>query len=155
WCLPAAAGPGPGHRPPARVPGAAGPGPRGVQGRPRGIDRLRRRRPVPGRQPLGGERVGVLGPRGAGGKSISARRWSLVAAGLWVLTCPARAADWPQWRGPHRDGVSAEIGLLKGWRKIGPPLLWTFDNAGVGYSGPAVVGGRLYLLGGRSGDEHV
>jgi outer membrane protein assembly factor BamB len=65
-----------------------------------------------------------------------------------------QAGDWPQYRGPRRDDVSAETGLLKAWPPAGPPLLWTFRNAGVGYSGLAVVGDVLYTLGGR-GDAEV
>src|SRR5213595_2008666 len=63
--------------------------------------------------------------------------------------------DWPQWRGPNRDGVSKETSLLKSWPKQGPPLLWTCVDAGVGYSGPAVVGDRLFLMGGRNEAEYV
>jgi len=62
-----------------------------------------------------------------------------------MFTC--RADDWPQWRGPRRDGISNEKGLLKEWPKDGPKLLWKVTNAGSGYSTPAVVGDRLYLLG--------
>jgi outer membrane protein assembly factor BamB len=62
-------------------------------------------------------------------------------------------ADWPQYRGPQRDGVSRETGLLKTWPKEGPRLVWTFKSAGTGYSGPAVVGGKVYIMGTRGGDE--
>ena len=55
--------------------------------------------------------------------------------------------DWPQWRGPNRDGVSKETGLLKEWLKDGPKLLWEFDKAGLGYSSFSVVGDILYTLG--------
>src|SRR5437868_2779276 len=55
-------------------------------------------------------------------------------------------ADWPQWRGPQRDGISQETGLLKEWPKDGPKLLWKQSDIGFGYSTPAVVGDRLYLL---------
>jgi hypothetical protein len=72
-----------------------------------------------------------------------------------LLTVPLLAADWPQWRGPNRDGVSKETGLLKSWPKEGPKLLWTYKNAGVGYSCPAVVGDRLYTMGGRDGSEYL
>src|SRR5258708_32969527 len=57
------------------------------------------------------------------------------------------AADWPQWRGPQRNGVSQETGLLKEWPKDGPKLNWKVTDTGKGYSTPAVVGDRLYLLG--------
>ena len=65
------------------------------------------------------------------------------------------AADWPQWRGPNRDGKSAETGLLGAWPKGGPPLLWKAQGLGEGYSGPAVVGDRIYLQGQQRGKEFV
>jgi outer membrane protein assembly factor BamB len=61
----------------------------------------------------------------------------------------AGALDWPQWRGPQRDGVSKESGLLKEWPKVGPKLLWQLNDIGEGYSTPAVVGSRIYLLSNR------
>src|SRR5260370_26382400 len=79
----------------------------------------------------------------------------LLAAGLGALARPARADDWPQWRGPDRSGVSKEKGLLKTWPKVGPKLLWTYRDAGLGYSQPAVVGDRIYTIGGRDGTEYV
>jgi outer membrane protein assembly factor BamB len=63
------------------------------------------------------------------------------------------ADDWPQWRGPERNGISKESGLLQGWPKEGPKLLWKITNAGSGYSTPAVVGERLYLLGNEGMDK--
>jgi outer membrane protein assembly factor BamB len=76
---------------------------------------------------------------------------------LLGLTVPALAYadDWPQWQGPDRTNVSKETGLLKTWPAGGPKLLWTFENAGVGYSSPAVVGDRLYTLGQRGGQEFL
>src|SRR5688500_12031284 len=79
----------------------------------------------------------------------------LSAAFLVLAVSVATAADWPQFRGPNRDGVSKETGLLQEWPKEGPRLLWTFDQAGVGYSGPSVVGDRLYTTGGRGDSEYV
>src|SRR6266704_3456978 len=57
-----------------------------------------------------------------------------------------RATDWPQWRGPQRNGISQETGLLKQWPKEGPKLLWQQKNIGNGYSTPAIVGDRIYVL---------
>jgi len=56
------------------------------------------------------------------------------------------AADWPQWRGPDRSGVSKEIGLLKQWPAGGPKLLWQLNDFGDGYSTPIVVGNRIYMM---------
>jgi len=56
------------------------------------------------------------------------------------------SSDWPQWRGPKRNGISQETGLLKQWPAEGPKLLWQVDDIGDGYSTPSVVGTRLYLM---------
>src|SRR5439155_20368486 len=82
------------------------------------------------------------------------RQTCLIIA-LGGLVLPVGAADWPQYRGPERNDVSAEKGLLKQWPAEGPRLLWTFSDAGIGYSGPAVVGERLYTLGGRGENEYL
>jgi len=66
--------------------------------------------------------------------------------GLFLVPLGAKAADWPQWRGPQRNGVSAETGLLAEWPKEGPKLVWQVKDIGSGYSTPAVVGDRIYLL---------
>jgi outer membrane protein assembly factor BamB len=63
------------------------------------------------------------------------------------ISLPVLAGDWPQWRGPQRNGISQETGLLKEWPKEGPKLHWKVSDVGSGYSTPAVVAGRLYLLG--------
>ncbi|MHC4403381.1 MAG: PQQ-binding-like beta-propeller repeat protein [Planctomycetota bacterium] len=54
---------------------------------------------------------------------------------------------WPQWRGPRRDGISVEKGLLPAWPDEGPKLLWKVDGLGKGWSSPIVVGERVYLTG--------
>ena len=78
---------------------------------------------------------------------------SLSACLLVMGASVAGAADWPQWRGPNRDGKSAEKGLLKGFPEGGPKLLWQVtepDIIGTGYGTPAVVKGRLYIVGADS-----
>src|SRR5256885_7994533 len=65
----------------------------------------------------------------------------------------AGSFDWPQWRGPDRTDVSRESGLLKEWPSGGPKRLWLFKNAGNGYSGPAIVNGKLFTMGTRDGAE--
>jgi len=57
------------------------------------------------------------------------------------------AADWPQWRGPERTGVSKETGLLKQWPSGGPKLLWRVDDVGNGYGSPIVAGKIVYVQG--------
>ncbi len=63
------------------------------------------------------------------------------------------ASDWPQWRGPQRDGVSKETGLLQEWPKEGPKQLWQVKDIGYGFSTPSVVGDRLYLLSNKGADN--
>ena len=63
--------------------------------------------------------------------------------------------DWPQWRGPNRDGVSKETGLLKQWPAEGPPLAWKAKGAGTGYSSMSLAKGRLYTMGLRGDKEYV
>lgn len=63
-----------------------------------------------------------------------------------LLTASAWTEDWPQFRGPNRDGHSSEKDLLKEWPKEGPRLLWQVNNLGKGYATPSVAGGRIYLM---------
>jgi outer membrane protein assembly factor BamB len=77
-------------------------------------------------------------------------------ASLFCLTVAvAAAADWPQWRGPNRDGISTEAGLLDSWPAGGPPLVWKTQGLGEGYSSPAVAGGKLFLQGQQGNEEYV
>jgi len=64
----------------------------------------------------------------------------------------AGGADWPNFRGPNHDGISPDTDLLDSWPDDGPEKLWVFEGAGLGYSGMAVVGDRLFTLG-TQGDE--
>jgi hypothetical protein len=78
-----------------------------------------------------------------------------------ALAAPAFAADpapggyWPQWRGPDRTNVSAETGLLKEWPAGGPPLAWKVEGLGAGVPSVAVAGGRVFVLGERTGQEFL
>jgi len=65
------------------------------------------------------------------------------------------SGNWPQWRGPNRDGISKETGLLKQWPADGPPLVWKAQGAGRGYSSMAVANGRLFTLGLRGDREYI
>ena len=62
-----------------------------------------------------------------------------------LIASPERG--WPQWRGPRRDGISDEKGLLDEWPADGPKLLWSADHLGKGWSSPIVVDQRLYITG--------
>lgn len=71
----------------------------------------------------------------------------LLAVSAVRAELPSGPGDWPGWRGPARDNVSKETGLLKSWPKDGPTLLWKTKGLGIGYSTPAVAKGVIYVLG--------
>ncbi|MFO1499328.1 MAG: PQQ-binding-like beta-propeller repeat protein [Verrucomicrobiota bacterium] len=77
-----------------------------------------------------------------------------VLTGGRMLAAPA-PDDWPQWRGPNRDGVSAEQGLLKEWPASGPPLVWTATGLGKSYSGIAIAGDTIFTQGDKGGKNYV
>jgi outer membrane protein assembly factor BamB len=70
---------------------------------------------------------------------------ALALAVVAIVDAQAPAMDWPQWRGPNRDGVSREIGLARDWPPGGPPLLWTATGLGAGYGTVAVAHNRIYV----------
>ena len=76
----------------------------------------------------------------------------LIAVGL---VTEGRADDWPQYRGPKRDGVSRETGLLKAWPKGEPKLLWIYRDAGAGFSSPSIVGNHFDCMGSKDMDDVV
>ena len=66
-----------------------------------------------------------------------------------------RAADWPQWQGPDRTGLSKETGLLTSWPATGPAVVWTAGGLGNGYGSMAVAGTRVFVQGTRGGRSVV
>lgn len=80
-----------------------------------------------------------------------AGRWLFLAAAAALLT-RGEAADWHQWRGPARNGKTAET--LKPWGRSGPRKLWS-AQIGEGYSGVSVVGNRVYAMGNSGGRDTV
>lgn len=85
--------------------------------------------------------------------------------GVWLLCCNrangqdrarvaerqgasgSQSGDWPQWRGPNRDGRSPDVGLLKSWPTGGPTLLWKATGIGIGFSSIAVSNRTVYITG--------
>ncbi len=80
-----------------------------------------------------------------------------IASVLIAFLIPIAPAgeDWPQWRGPNRDGISRETGLLSSWPAGGPPLVWKATGLGSGYSTVAVEGGRIFTLGAARDIEYL
>ncbi|MCA9116215.1 MAG: PQQ-binding-like beta-propeller repeat protein [Planctomycetaceae bacterium] len=68
---------------------------------------------------------------------------------------PVSAADWPQWRGPERTGISPETGLLLEWPEDGPPVDWQSEGVGAGYSAVVIADGRVMTQGDLDGVEHI
>jgi outer membrane protein assembly factor BamB len=81
---------------------------------------------------------------------------NLLALSLLLSGLPSAAAgDWSQWRGPDRDNVSKETGLLKEWPQGGPPLMWKADGLGEGVPSVSAVGGKVFVLGYRDNKEFL
>lgn len=72
-----------------------------------------------------------------------------------AVAADATKFDWPQWRGPNRDGVSVEKGLLESWPEAGPKLLWQSEGLGKGMASVAISGDRIYTLGQLKGKTHL
>jgi outer membrane protein assembly factor BamB len=87
-----------------------------------------------------------------GGEKLLIRlfRAGFAVSFLSCVTGVASSADWPQYRGPSRDGKSTEIGLVRSWGPDGPREVWRVP-IGAGFSGPSVVGDRVYTM--DSNDE--
>lgn len=62
----------------------------------------------------------------------------------YTLIAAARGDDWPQWRGPHRDGVWSETGIIEKFPDKQLKIKWRAP-IGPGYSGPTVADGRVYV----------
>ena len=81
-------------------------------------------------------------------------RFSLVVLAILPAFAPpggklvaSKEPGWPQWRGPRRDGISDEKGLLPSWPEGGPKLIWKVEGVGRGWSSPIVTGGSIYITG--------
>ena len=74
---------------------------------------------------------------------------------LFATTAFSAIPDWPQWRGPNRDGVSAESGLLKEWPADGPKLAWQTKGIGKGMGSVAIHGGKIFVLGQRKDGQFI
>ena len=72
-----------------------------------------------------------------------------------AMSLAAAEPDWPQFRGPKRDGHSPDKGLLKSWPKDGPPLAWKAEGVGRGFSSVAVVGDKVLTMGDADDASHV
>jgi outer membrane protein assembly factor BamB len=83
--------------------------------------------------------------------------WCLPALAADKRPLPAadKGGDWPQWRGPARDGISTDSGLLDKWPKEGPELVWKIGGLGRGFSSLAVSHGHIFTMGDRDDGQFV
>src|SRR5579859_6323106 len=96
------------------------------------------------------KRDSITSPERKGSRRL---RSGLILLISLIVFADSSAADWPQFLGPDRNGISKETGLVDTWAKSGPPLVWKMD-VGEGFSGPVIAGERLILFH-RLGNEEV
>jgi len=79
---------------------------------------------------------------------------AMVTVACVLAACPpvnaepkAKQPYWPEFRGPRRDSISTETGLLKKWPADGPPLIWKYTDCGKGFSGVSIAEGKIFSVG--------
>ncbi|MEZ5106980.1 MAG: PQQ-binding-like beta-propeller repeat protein [Draconibacterium sp.] len=74
---------------------------------------------------------------------------SLLFISAFSVSCSNKSAktSFSDWRGPHRNGIYDEKGLLKEWPENGPELLWSFEGLGYGHSSAAVANSKVFVTG--------
>lgn len=79
---------------------------------------------------------------------------AMVTVAYVLAACPGVNAEtkakqpyWPEFRGPRRDSISTETGLLKKWPQEGPPLIWKYSDCGKGFSGVSIAEGKIFSAG--------
>src|SRR5688572_4099149 len=77
---------------------------------------------------------------------IAVSTFGLLCA-LVTLQAQSASTDWPQWRGPDRNGISKDTGLLREWPRSGPTTVWTATQLGAGYGSVSVAGNRVFVQG--------
>ena len=86
--------------------------------------------------------------------SVQMRVATGLCAAVFFSVYPGIAADWPQWLGPERNGISSETGLLKNWPEAGPQEVWRAP-LGKGFSGISISRGRVYTMFANGDGEFV
>ncbi len=85
----------------------------------------------------------------------STRSFFVIATLSLMINSGLTASDWPQWRGPNRDGRSAETNVDLDWTDGAPELLWRTEGLGKGFSSLAVVDGTIYTTGNTKAGQSV
>lgn len=82
------------------------------------------------------------------------QRIGFTVLSLILAAVPVHGADWPQFRGPHRDGISNEKNWLTDWPPEGPARIWK-AAVGTGSATVSIAAGRLYAIGHSAGKDNV
>jgi outer membrane protein assembly factor BamB len=72
---------------------------------------------------------------------------------LCLSASMVHAQDWPQWRGPNRDGHSPDTNLELDWNEKSPELLWMVEGTGSGYASVSIANGMIYTTGNKDGAQ--
>lgn len=84
---------------------------------------------------------------------------ALAVCSLIISVAPAASfsqeKDWPQWRGPNRDGKSLEQGIRTDWRQNPPEHLWTAEGLGEGYGSVSIADGMIFSMGNVNNQQVV
>jgi outer membrane protein assembly factor BamB len=80
-------------------------------------------------------------------KVLNKKQSKIISLLIILLVCISDlyAQDWPQYFGPGRNGISVQKDILRSWPQQGPEVLWTV-NIGIGFGGPVIKDGKVYLL---------
>jgi hypothetical protein len=71
-------------------------------------------------------------------------RTSIALLSLFIFSNELLSADWPQWRGPNRDGIWNESGIISEFNSPKLEPVWS-SPIGAGYSGPTISDNRVYV----------
>jgi len=82
-------------------------------------------------------------------KKIPSAICRVVMIGTIACSCAVIASgnDWAQWRGPNRDGIAHESGLLNTWPEEGPSITYRTQGLGSGMASVAIADGKLFTIG--------
>ena len=83
---------------------------------------------------------------------------AVFSLGAWIFSLagasfaqPAGTKDmapgWHQWRGPNREGICSDTGILKDWTAAPPKLQWIAEGTGQGYASLSIAGGKIFTTG--------
>ncbi len=89
---------------------------------------------------------------GAGAMAVPPRAESKADSSMQAPGALVHSGSWPGWRGPNRDGLSSETGLVDKFPTLGPPIKWHVNGLGAGYSSVAIDAGRIFTMGSAKGD---